>query len=296
MKNSLPGNHKRERINIIGCGNLGKTLGHLLVKNQVATIGSVCNSSKASTLDAINFMGQGKYSPSIDELEPADLILITTPDDLIAPICKKLSHNPFIKQGSLVLHCSGSLASDILVPMKEKGCYLASVHPMRSFSKPELSIQHYAGTYCAVEGDEEALPKVHALFQAIGSMTYAINKKQKSLYHASGVFASNYVVTLAEQALSCMNKAGIEHETAMSLIINLMRGTLSNLETTLSPERSLTGPIQRGDVSTLMKHLESLIDEEQRLLYSVLGEATLALTKHDKKEEIKAVLRLGLAT
>ena len=96
-------------VNIIGAGNLGKTIGSLLVKHQQVTIGAICNSSKISSINAINFIGQGSYCPEIDELPPADLTFITTPDDLIQATCEALSKNKFMKHGSIVLHCSGLL-------------------------------------------------------------------------------------------------------------------------------------------------------------------------------------------
>ncbi len=268
-------------VNIIGAGHLGQTIGHLLVKHQLVLIGGVCNTSAIKTTNAIKFIGEGSYCPSINELPAADLTFITTPDDLISTLCEALSKNKSLKPGSTVLHCN--LTSDTLLSVKEKGCYVASVHPMRSFAKPELSVAQYNGTYCAMEGDKEALSIVSYLFNSIGSITYPIDKSKKSLYHAAGVFASNYLVTLSQQALFCLTNAGIEHEMAMQVITNIMKGTVANLERTLSPEQSLTGPIQRGDTSTIKKHLASLTDTTHRELYSSLGKTTLSLTSHDEK-------------
>jgi predicted short-subunit dehydrogenase-like oxidoreductase (DUF2520 family) len=279
-------------INIIGAGHLGKTIGHLLWKNQLVDIGAVYNSTANSSAEAIQFIGSGCYYPAIAELPAADLTLITTPDDLIAPIAIELSENPFIGQNSIIVHCSGSLSSDVLNPLKEKGAQIASIHPMRSFANPALSTEQYQGTYCAMEGDAHALSLIKTLFDAIGSITYVINKDKKSLYHAAGVFASNYMVTLAQQALLCLQEAEVDQEIAMSIITTLMRGTLVNLENTLSPEQALTGPIMRGDVETIKKHRIAFTNPEVHTLYSSLGKATLELTSHDsnKKEEIRLAL------
>ncbi|MGC1182385.1 Rossmann-like and DUF2520 domain-containing protein [Legionella sp.] len=279
-------------VNIVGAGHLGKTIGNLLLKHQLVTIGGICNTSKISAESAIKFIGGGTYYPAICELPSADITFITTPDDLIKQACDELSKNPFLKQENIVLHCSGSLTSDTLNSASNKGCFVASVHPMRSFAKPELSIEEYQGTYCAMEGDEKSLPILKSLFEKIGSITYQIDKSKKSLYHAAGVFSSNYLVTLAQQALTCMQESGVETEIAMHIITNLMKGSISNLEKTLSPKQSLTGPIQRGDVSTIEKHMDALYDEDRKILYSSLGRATLALTthKHEKKEIIEKAL------
>jgi len=279
-------------VNIIGAGQVGKTLGHLLVKHQLAQVGAICNTSPASTFAAINFIGEGQLSPTIEQLTEADMIFITTPDALIATAADAFSKNKAIKKGTIVLHCSGARSSDELHVLKSKGCLVASVHPMRSFAEPILSVANYSGTYCAMEGDVEALAHIEPLFNGIGSITYTIDKHKKALYHMAGVFASNYLVTLSEQAQSCLRAAGVHHEMAMRVVTNLMQGTVANLEKTLSPRDALTGPIQRGDTSSIIQHMASLTDNEQKKLYSLLGKLTLPLTSHDevKKISIEAAL------
>ncbi|MBA2649192.1 MAG: DUF2520 domain-containing protein [Legionella sp.] len=276
-------------VNIIGAGRVGMTVGQLLVKKNLATIESICNRSKTSTIKAIAFIGQGHHCPNISQLAPADLIFITTGDESIAMVCSELSKNQTIKPGTVVIHCSGALTSDILRPMKELGCVLASVHPMRSFAVPEYSVQQFDNTYCAMEGDKQALKVVGPLFKAMGGIIYEIEKHKKNAYHAAAVFASNYLVALAEQALSCMQVAGIEHDLSMHVITALMKSTVTNLEATLSPRQALTGPIQRGDISTIVNHMTSLEDPEQKQLYSELGKATLKLTSHNEETKLNII-------
>jgi predicted short-subunit dehydrogenase-like oxidoreductase (DUF2520 family) len=282
-------------VNIIGAGCLGKTIGYLLSKTELVQIRAIYNRTKESTLNAIKFIGAGHYCSSIAELPAADMTLIATPDEHISSTSIMLSKSRDLKQESIVYHCSGSLTSEVLIAVKEKGCYLGSIHPMRSFATPQLSISQYQGTYCAMEGDTEAISTIRYLFNAIGSITYEIDKQKKSLYHAAGVFAANYLVTLAQQAFLCLQEVGIEKKTAMNVIANIMSGTVENLET-LSPQDALTGPIKRGDSATIRNHLQSLANLEQKNLYSVLGIATLALTTHsdENKEQLAKILEVSL--
>lgn len=269
-------------VNIIGAGNLGKTIGRLITTHKLAKIGGVINTSAQSTQAAIAFIGEGLCCTSMDEIPPADIILIATPDDLIAPTCQQIAEHDVFQAGTIVFHCSGSLSSDALSTAKEKGASIASIHPMRSFAKPELSVTHYEGTYCAMEGDEEAIAVLNPLFASFGSKTYTITKQKKSLYHSAGVFASNYLITLSQQAVLALQEAGVEQDLAMQVITSLMKGTITNLENTLSAQQSLTGPIHRGDLSTIREHMNALTNPVQKELYSLLGKATLLLTTHDK--------------
>lgn len=267
-------------VNIIGAGNLGKTIGYLLQQTGLVKIMGICNQSLESSKKAIDFIGTGIAYPTIADLPYADITFITTPDTSIQKAALLLSDNKYIEENCIVLHCSGALTSDELSILKKNNLCLASIHPMRSFAKPELSITQYKGTYCAMEGDAKALEILKPIFESIESITYLIEKEKKSLYHAAGVFASNYVVTLSQQALSCLLQAGVEHDIAMKVVTNIMKGTTLNLETTLSPQQSLTGPIQRGDVSTIEKHMNSFSNQNQKELYAKLGRATLDITQH----------------
>lgn len=276
-------------INIIGAGNLGATIGHLLAKQStLVSIGGILNRSDTNTLRAIKFIGSGVGYTRIEDLPSADITLITTPDDAIINTAIELAKNSRLKTGSIVIHCSGSLSSDALKEVSKKGCFVASVHPMRSFAHPALSIEQFSGTYCALEGDQKALPTLKQLFEQIGSITFEINKEQKPLYHAAGVFCSNYLITLAHLACDCFIEAGLQKDTAIKIITNLMKGSLTNLIKTSSLEQALTGPIQRGDISTIKNHMNAFAFIEQKELYALLGKATLSLTHHnsDLKERI----------
>ena len=277
-------------INIIGAGRLGKTLGKLMVDCGVGTLAGVCNASWASSLQAIQFIGQGTPCSQIRALPPADLTLITTPDDKIARCCDELVKTNHWQPNGIIAHGSGALSSSILQSAKDKGGLIASVHPMRSFADPQRSVEEYPGTFCAIEGDKEATVLLHAWFRAMGSITYSINGAHKSAYHAAGVFATNYLVTLFEKANVCLNEAEIDSETAVPIILNMMRGTLNNIERTKSPAASLTGPIQRGDFETISKHLETVSDPK---LYKAMALATLEIAQLPKavEEKIKALLQ-----
>ena len=284
-------------INIIGSGHLGQTIGHLLLKQGLVRINAVCNRTAQSALDAIAFMGDGIYYPNIADLPRAQITLITTPDDYILSACLALSENKNLQKGDTVVHFSGSHSSESLSSAKNKGCYVASIHPMCSFAQPALSVHTYAGTYCAMEGDAEALDLMRPLMERIGSITYAITKEKKLLYHAAGVFASNYLVTLSQQALECLLQAGVEFDIAKQVVLQLMKSTVSNLEQTASPALALTGPIQRGDLSTIEGHLKALPTDQQKNIYAVLGKSTVLLTAldEDKKQQLFTILNTEIS-
>ena len=284
-------------LNIIGAGRLGKTLGRLLRTNTDVTIQGICNRSLESTRAAIAFIGEGEAYEDIESLPPANITLITTPDDVIQATAIKLSSSSNLMEESIACHFSGALSSEILYSLETKGCNTMSAHPMHSFAKPELSLSSFEGTFCAVEGDEKSQELMTPLLIAIGAQTFILDSDKKSLYHSAGVIASNYLVTLCEQAKLNLVDSGIEQQTAIKIVTSLMEGTVQNIKATLSPESSLTGPIKRGDSETVLSHMKSIPGDRRKLFYSFLADLTLDISglSQDKEKEVRSALKLYIS-
>lgn len=280
-------------INIIGAGRLGKTIGHLISSHKLASIQGICNQSLDSAHDAIHFIGQGTAYETIGDLPSADITLITTTDETIENCALQLSQSTRLKKDSVIIHCSGIVPASILRPLEEQGCYIGSIHPLRSFANPAASIAAYPDTYCAADGDPKALAIAVPLFEKIGSVVFTIDSDKKALYHTGAIMAANYLVALFHGAQQCFEKAGIEKEHCTPLITSLMTTVTDNLSHSNSAEKSLTGPIKRGDSETIQKHLDTLAESIPELVnvYKPLGQLTLELTSH-KEEQLSRLRNL----
>jgi predicted short-subunit dehydrogenase-like oxidoreductase (DUF2520 family) len=273
---------KKLKLNIIGCGRLGKTLAALFVSTELVCIQDIVNLSIASSEKAVAFLGQGSACLAIKQLKPADIYLIATPDDNIEYIAQQITLQGVLKPGNVAFHCSGLLSSECLSSMASLGCYTASLHPIFSFSEPVMDVKNFRETYCAFEGNKEALNQLLPLFNVIEGQIFLIEKKSKPLYHAASVLASNYLVTLSAMARECYSKAGLNEKLAGNLTLALMSQALGKAQR-LHPQEALTGPLQRADIDTLKKHLTALQPfPELEYFYKSLGKATLALTRHDE--------------
>lgn len=278
------------RINFIGCGRLGKTLASLFKIKKVANINGVVCSSISNSISSIKVIGEGIPCKTISELPNADIHFITTKDDMISEMCDELVRKNL--SNSIIVHCSGSLSSEVLTKAKIAGHSVASIHPIKSFADIEESIRSFPGTYCAIEGDEIAVPVIKELFTNIGANIFQINKNKKSLYHAAGVIANNYMVTLHHTATQCYESADIDKKTASVLVSKLASEALNNI-TSMSHEKALTGPLQRGDTKTIRNHTIALSGLPIiQNMYKALGLATLPLTAHSTamKDEITEIL------
>lgn len=279
-------------LNIIGAGRCGKALGLLLKYTQKVHIQGICNQHQQSSQASIDLIGEGKAFKRISDLPPADLTLISVPDDAIEKCAVELSLSPHVQPTGIVFHCSGSLTSDVLLHLKHKGYSTASIHPLRSFADSSKSVAFFSGCYCALEGDMDACEILQSLFFEMGAHVFPLNPSHKKRYHAGAVFASNYLVTLAKTTQSLMVDCGIDEDSSKHMILSLMSSCLENIKNHDTIEESLTGPIRRGDIETLKSHLGVLTDASVDNLYRALGMETLKITDLDKntKHQIKNIL------
>ncbi|HEX2603259.1 MAG TPA: DUF2520 domain-containing protein [Oxalicibacterium sp.] len=264
---------------IVGAGKLARTLARLWHTANAVVLQDVLNRSPKSARNAIGFIGTGTAINEVSQLRRADIVLIATPDDQIHSVCERLAASVPL-EGSIVFHCSGALPSSILEPARAQGATIASIHPVRSFARPEEMLHSFVGTWCGVEGDRQAIDALQPLFAAIGAHFVDIDPQRKTLYHAAAVFASNYLVTLLDTAVQAYSQAGVPRNVALKMMAPLVRETVENV-LTLGTEQALTGPIARGDVKTVLRQYRAARSWDKRYgdLYRKLGKLTVAMVR-----------------
>jgi len=283
-------------FNVIGCGRVGKTLARLWTEHNAFLLRCVLNSSWESGLRAVDFIGVGRAVEDFHQLEEADLIMISAPDDAIPACCEQLCRSGVLRSGTIVFHCSGSLPSAVLAPARRHNAWIASAHPVKSFVEPHVAVQTFAGTFCALEGDPQACEVLRDALQRCGAVPFSLAPQSKTIYHAATVFVCNYLAALMEVGLRCFEKAGVPRETAVKVAEPLVRETVDNLFK-LGPIRALTGPIARGDESVVARQIEALgeWDAHIRGLYKALGQVALELSVaqgHADPESLAAIQAL----
>jgi predicted short-subunit dehydrogenase-like oxidoreductase (DUF2520 family) len=276
----------QKTLNIIGGGNVGKTLGRLWTMCQTFAVQDVLNRSAESGERAIAFIGTGRAVTDYADVRPADVTMITTTDGQIAASCAALATAGGLRPGAIVFHCSGALSASELQAAQAQGARTASMHPIRSFAAPEQVVQNFAGTACGAEGEPDALAELTAAFGAIGAQVVTIDPQYKVIYHAAAVFACNYLVTLLDVARQAYIKAGIPDDIALKLIEPLVRETMDNVFR-LGPEAALTGPVARGDTATVVRQYRAVKqwDPGHGALYRRMGKLTAALARRRVREK-----------
>jgi predicted short-subunit dehydrogenase-like oxidoreductase (DUF2520 family) len=117
----------------------------------------------------------------------------------------------------------------------------------------------------------------------------------KALYHAAAVIACNYTVTLMKMATDLWKTFGVSTEEATKALLPLLRGTINNIENVGLPN-CLTGPIARGDIGTVLKHLDAMEEKAPEIVetYRDLGLQTIPIALNKGKIDVARAEELRL--
>ncbi|MFH0914520.1 MAG: DUF2520 domain-containing protein [Chloroflexota bacterium] len=279
------------KIGFIGAGTVGTALATRL-RSQGYTIAGVASRSPSSAQRLSQAVGGAPVLTPDGVAAAAELVFLTTPDDVIATVASQVKWHP----GSRVVHCSGAASTDILEPARQAGAQVGTFHPLQTFASVREAIDNMPGSTFALEGEEPLLSTLQKLATDLGGTSIVLKSRDKVVYHAAAVMACNYFVTLVKLATDLWQTFGVPREQATQALLPLLRGTLHNIERVGIPN-CLTGPIARGDIGTIKKHLEALQELAPEVVstYRELGLQTVpvSLAKGKiKSERVSELLRV----
>ena len=185
----------------------------------------------------------------------ADFVLLCVPDQAIAEVAAGLPPGPWVG------HVSGATPLSALAPHVRR----FGLHPLQTFTRSRGPEQLDGAWAAATAETDEARSRARWLADRLGLRAFDLGDDRRVLYHAGAAMASNFLVTLFRSASHLFERAGAPPEA----LIPLMRRTIEN-------GFDLTGPIARGDWSTVDAHLAAIHAEVPDLepLYRALAQAT----------------------
>ncbi len=290
----------KDTIAILGLGKVGTAVGYLL-KSAGYPIVAVASRSVSSLNHGVAFTGGKPATSFSDAAAQADCIFITTADDAIQSTCEKVTQEGGIYPGKKVIHMSGAGGLDLLSAAKKAGACVASIHPLQSFADVEGAIKNIPGSTFGITTNDNIKAWSVQIVKDMGGIPFFIPEEDKPLYHAAACMASNYLTALMHTVEEIYLSLGLSHDDAIQAFWPLVRGTLKNIEMkgTVS---ALTGPVARGDIGTIRKHLQAFRDKLPLYLqaYCAMGilTADIGIEKKtlskEEAETIKKMLRGGL--
>ena len=216
--------------------------------------------------------GEQNFGPPLrwgDQLPVVDLILIAVRDEAISEVVERLEQAPF--DAAVVAHLSGFMPVTTLSSLRETGSAIGGFHPLQTFPDPERGALALAGSYVGIEGDPLALDTLTGLAESLQMHPFRLRDEWRRAYHAGAAAASNFVVTALAIAADLFDSAQIDPAVARPLVENAVVNAYES-----GPDASLTGPIARGDIETVIGHLTAAdgVSQEVGRQFRLMAEAT----------------------
>lgn len=215
------------------------------------------------------------------ELQPAaDVVLLAVSDRAIEEVTAALARRPSAPR-EVWLHLSGSRPGEVARVGPDVPRAAGAFHPLQSLDGTAAAAARLRGAVAGLDGDPAAVEAGAALARQLGMRPLRLEAATKARYHAAAVMAAGHVAALFAQACRTLASCGLSADEARAALHPLLTGAAENLGHG-APGEVQTGPVPRGDVDTVTRHLAALDaadDPRTARAYRVLAAEALALAQ-----------------
>lgn len=224
--------------------------------------------------------GEVGYGPELAWDEPlpeAEVAMIAVKDDAIEDVAARLAG--LSGDVGVIAHMSGFVPVMALHPLREGGVAVGGFHPLQSMPDPQRGAAALEGAHVGIDGDALAVDTLTHLAESLGMHPFRLIDEARPAYHAAAASAANFVVTALAVSADLFRSAGIDPSVSRPLV----RQAVENVFTG-GAETSLTGPIARGDIETVIGHLSVArqVSETVGRQFELLAEATALRAGRDE--------------
>jgi predicted short-subunit dehydrogenase-like oxidoreductase (DUF2520 family) len=292
LKTLSPTNPEGGAIGIAGAGRVARAIGRILHESG-EPVAFVASRTPAHAAAAAAFIGPGVEAVSYGALSrAASRILICVCDSAIDSVARLLG-----EFRGVALHTCGAKGPEALAALRANGASCGVMHPFQTVADGPEGAAALRGIAFAVSGDEPAVAWAGQIAAAAGGRIIRVPGATLPLYHAAAVMASNYVVAVLGAAQELLVQAGVEPDEALLALGPMARQSVENT-LRCGAAVALTGPIERGDASTVASHLCFLerAPEPIRGLYRAAGLQALEIARRrslppERAADIEKLLR-----
>lgn len=200
------------------------------------------------------------------------LVLIAVPDDAISEVATALAAAGAVGPDQVVLHTSGARDRGVLKALEGMAKGLGSFAPVQTVADPATAAERLRGAFAVLEGDPSAIAEGRRLADQLGMEKVELTAEAKVAYHAGAVLVANLGVALEAMAERVAAAGGVPAEVARRIYLPLWEGMVANMAA-MGAGPSLTGPVRRGDVDTVVRHLAVLRGSEREAYLALSREA-----------------------
>jgi predicted short-subunit dehydrogenase-like oxidoreductase (DUF2520 family) len=254
---------------LIGAGRVGTAVA-LLLREAGRRIAAVGLEGRDSTRRAARLL----EVPTCDEasIPASDVVLLGVLDDAIEPVSRRLA--PQLAPGTLVAHFSGALGLQALDAVRKSDAVPCALHPVQSCPDVETAMRRLPGSAWGVTCPPGARDRAERLVRDTGGHPVFVRNEDRAVWHAAAATVANGTSALIAAGEAMLGAIGVSD--ASDVLGPLASGTVAN-SVDLGAASGLTGPVARGDLSTIQRHLDALSERAPQLVDRYRDAARLIL-------------------
>jgi len=241
------------RIGFIGAGRVAQTLAPAFDRAGLTVAAFYNRGPDAARLLGSRVPSARPLTEAQQVVDLCDMVFLTVSDDAILPVCRDLRWEPRHR----VVHCSGATELGALDHAKSAGAATGGFHPMQMFANPDVALEGLRGCTVGIEAEPDFRRELERLATSIGCEPLALPPGVRALYHASAYYVGPFLIALLKEGVELWKSFGASESDALRAMMPLLRGTVAAvLDGGLA--HGMGGCVARGDVGTILKHLEAL--------------------------------------
>jgi predicted short-subunit dehydrogenase-like oxidoreductase (DUF2520 family) len=247
-----------DRFSVIGAGRVGLNLIRALQKKgfplQYIFKKSLNNHCSAQITNDIAKL-----------VQHSDFIFICVQESKIGSLAELLSTEA-APQGKIFFHTANSLTSDALSRLRLAGAAVASFSPLQTFIDFKEDEELFSGVTFLLEGDDAAVRLARRIAARLQARVLAVPKQDKMYFHMAAIAAANFLIANLKFAERQLDRTAAR--PGLEILFPLLEQTFRNIKK-YGWQKSLSGPLKRGEANLLKKH-ESLLSGSEKKIYRLL--------------------------
>ena len=251
----------KEKIGFIGAGTVATTFAVKLAEAGYPVVAVSDVNPAVARIMVGRVQNCQIYDTNQGVVDAADLVIIATWDQAMVPTIDQINWHP--NKG--VVHTSGFFGTDILEPAKRAGARVGGFHPAQLFANLDQALGALPGSTFCLLGEPPLLDTLKEMVSAIKCKWIVLKPDEKPLYHVALAFASDFTMVCTKICTELFQKLGVPPSETINTITPILRGTVDGIINLGFPD-CFSGPITRGDLSIIAKHVETLEKNEPGLV------------------------------
>lgn len=271
-------------IAIVGSGVIGTAFG-VLMRQHGSDVTTVTGRQWERIMASAARIGCTPSASVEQAARSAPWILVAVPDDVIGHVGERIAAvwRESLPPDAAVIHCSGARGTEALAAVEAVGAATGVCHPLASMMNLEAALEWLPRACFGISGTDSGHAFAQHVALHISGSFVELDDKRRALYHAGACVAAGYLTALLDMASGLlMDGAGFTPHETIQALSPLIDSTIENIRR-YGTTRALTGPVARGDVGTIQRHLEEMerrqVPERWFRMYRTLGDAALELAE-----------------